>query len=59
MSKDDKSVIDEFHQVVNMTPEELESWLETTNSYQLPVTSFLFLFLLAGNCLLAPESLIC
>jgi hypothetical protein len=32
MSKDDKSVIDEFHQVVNMTSEELESWLETDES---------------------------
>lgn len=33
MSKDDrKSVIDEFHNVVNMTPKELESWLETDES---------------------------
>lgn len=32
MSKDTKSVIDEFHQVVNMTPKELESWLDTDES---------------------------
>lgn len=32
MSKDVKSVIDEFHQVINMTPEELESWLDTDKS---------------------------
>lgn len=31
MSKDD-TVIDQFHQVVNMTPKELESWLETDES---------------------------
>ena len=31
MSKDD-TVIDEFHQVVNMTPKELESWLDTDES---------------------------
>lgn len=32
MSKDVKSVIDEFHQVINMAPEELESWLDTDES---------------------------
>lgn len=32
MSNDVKSVIDEFHQVVNMTPKELESWLDTDDS---------------------------
>lgn len=32
MSKDTKSVIDEFHQVVNMKPKELESWLDTDES---------------------------
>jgi len=32
MSKDVKSVIDEFQQVINMTPEELESWLDTDES---------------------------
>ena len=32
MSKDIKSVIDEFHQVINMAPEELESWLDTDES---------------------------
>ncbi len=32
MSKDVKAVIDEFHQVVNMTPKELESWLDTDES---------------------------
>ena len=32
MSKDVKSVIDEFQQVINMTPEELESWLDTEES---------------------------
>lgn len=32
MSSDDKSVIDEFHQVVNMTPKQLESWLDTDES---------------------------
>ena len=31
MSKDN-TVIDEFHQVVNMTPKELESWLDTDES---------------------------
>ncbi|MEH2154228.1 DUF3140 domain-containing protein [Nostoc sp.] len=31
MSKD-ITVIDEFHQVVNMTPKELESWLDTDES---------------------------
>lgn len=32
MSQDDKSVIDEFHQAVNMTPKQLESWLDTEES---------------------------
>lgn len=32
MSNDAKSVIDEFYQVVNMTPKELESWLKTDES---------------------------
>lgn len=32
MSNDTKSVIEDFHQVVNMTPKELESWLETEES---------------------------
>ena len=32
MSKDVKSVIDEFQQVINMTPKELESWLDTDES---------------------------
>lgn len=32
MSKDVKSVIDEFQQVINMTAEELESWLDTDES---------------------------
>lgn len=32
MSKDVKSVIDEFQQVINMTAEELESWLDTEES---------------------------
>ncbi|HYW18061.1 MAG TPA: DUF3140 domain-containing protein [Nodularia sp. (in: cyanobacteria)] len=32
MSSDPKSVIDEFHKVVNMSPQELESWLETDES---------------------------
>ena len=32
MIKDVKSVIDEFQQVINMTPEELESWLDTEES---------------------------
>lgn len=32
MSSDDKSLIDEFHQVVNMTPKELEFWLNTDES---------------------------
>ena len=32
MSNDAKSVIDEFHQAVNMTPKELESWLDTEDS---------------------------
>lgn len=32
MSKNTTSVIDEFRQVVNMTPSELESWLETDES---------------------------
>lgn len=32
MSKDVKPVIDEFQQVINMTAEELESWLDTDES---------------------------
>ncbi|MEH2166360.1 DUF3140 domain-containing protein [Nostoc sp.] len=32
MSKDIKSVIDEFYSSVNMTPKELASWLETEES---------------------------
>lgn len=32
MSQDVKSAIAEFHQVVNMTPKELESWLKTEES---------------------------
>ncbi|WP_138506783.1 DUF3140 domain-containing protein [Nostoc sp. PA-18-2419] len=32
MSKDNKSVIEEFRQAVNMTPEELEAWLDTHES---------------------------
>lgn len=32
MSSDRQSVIDEFHQTVNMTPEELDSWLDTDDS---------------------------
>jgi Protein of unknown function (DUF3140) len=32
MSKDTKSAIAEFQQVVNMTPKELKSWLETEES---------------------------
>jgi len=32
MSDDKKSVIDEFHKVVNMTPKELDSWLDTDES---------------------------
>ncbi|BBD65531.1 hypothetical protein NIES4072_07940 [Nostoc commune NIES-4072] len=32
MSKDVKSVIADFHQVVNMTPKELEFWLDTDES---------------------------
>lgn len=32
MTKDTKSVIDEFHQAVNMTPKEIESWLKTSES---------------------------
>ena len=32
MIKDVKSVIDEFQQVINMTAEELESWLDTEES---------------------------
>lgn len=32
MNKEIKSVIEEFHQTVNMTPKELESWLETEES---------------------------
>lgn len=32
MSSDRQSVINEFHQTINMTPEELESWLDTDDS---------------------------
>lgn len=32
MSKNVKSVIDEFREVVNMTAQELESWLKTDDS---------------------------
>lgn len=32
MTKDTKSVVDEFHQAVNMTPKEIESWLKTEES---------------------------
>lgn len=32
MSQDNRAVIDEFRQAVNMTPKELESWLETEES---------------------------
>lgn len=32
MTKDDKSTIDEFHNVVNMSLKELESWLNTDES---------------------------
>lgn len=32
MSSDRQSVIDEFHHTVNMTPEELDSWLDTDDS---------------------------
>ncbi len=32
MSKNTKSVIDEFHEAANMTPKELESWLDTEES---------------------------
>ena len=32
MSSDTKSVIDDFHQLVNMTAKEIESWLETEES---------------------------
>lgn len=32
MSKDTKTVIDEFNQAVNMTPKEIESWLKTAES---------------------------
>ncbi|MEH2072582.1 MAG: DUF3140 domain-containing protein [Nostoc sp.] len=32
MSKDNKSVIKEFRQAVNMTPKELEAWLDTDES---------------------------
>ena len=32
MSNDVKSVINEFHKVVNMSPKELESWLDTDES---------------------------
>ncbi|MES1025872.1 DUF3140 domain-containing protein [Gloeocapsa sp. BRSZ] len=32
MSKNDKSVIEEFFDVINMTPKELDSWLDTEES---------------------------
>lgn len=32
MSNDDHTVIKEFHDAVNMTPKELESWLDTEQS---------------------------
>jgi hypothetical protein len=32
MSQDVKTTIDEFHKVVNMSAQELESWLETKES---------------------------
>lgn len=32
MTKDTKSIVDEFHQAVNMTPKEIESWLKTEES---------------------------
>jgi len=32
MSNDIKSIIDEFHQVINMTAKEIESWLDTDDS---------------------------
>ncbi|AFZ31216.1 putative DNA-binding protein [Gloeocapsa sp. PCC 7428] len=32
MSKDDKSVTEEFFDVINMTPKELDSWLDTEES---------------------------
>lgn len=32
VAKELKSVVDEFKQAVNMTPKELESWLETEDS---------------------------
>jgi len=32
MSQDIKSAIDEFYKVVNMSPQELEAWLETEES---------------------------
>jgi Protein of unknown function (DUF3140) len=38
MSKEVKSVISEFHTLVNMKPNELESWLETDESKSVGVT---------------------
>ncbi|OKH28124.1 DUF3140 domain-containing protein [Chroogloeocystis siderophila] len=32
MSKNDKSVIEEFFDVINMTPKEIDSWLDTEES---------------------------
>ena len=32
MSKDTETVIKNFNQAVNMTPKEIESWLETEES---------------------------
>jgi DNA topoisomerase VI subunit B len=34
VADDLKSIIEDFHQVVNMTPQQLSSWLETENSQQ-------------------------
>ncbi|HEV2527235.1 MAG TPA: DUF3140 domain-containing protein, partial [Thermomicrobiales bacterium] len=31
-TNDDQQVIDEFHELVNMTPKALENWLETDES---------------------------
>lgn len=32
MNKEDKAVVDEFREIVNMTPKELENWLDTDES---------------------------
>lgn len=34
MDQANKATIDEFHQVVNMTPKKLESWLKTDESQE-------------------------